>query len=46
MAHWVNHLQNNIFKNPPPLPLLYEISGAPSATGSYSRQAGRQKKYK
>ena len=28
MAQWVNHLQNNIFVNPPPLPLLYEISGA------------------
>ena len=28
MAQWVNHLQNNIFVNPPPLPLLCEISGA------------------
>ena len=28
MAHWVNRLWNNIFVNPPPLPLLYEISGA------------------
>ena len=24
----LNRLQNNIFVNPPPLPLLYEISGA------------------
>ena len=28
MAQWVNHLWNNIFINPPPLPLLCEISGA------------------
>ena len=28
MAQWVNHLQNNIFINPPPLPLLCEISSA------------------
>ena len=28
MAQWVNGLQNNIFVNPPPLPLLCEISGA------------------
>ena len=28
MAQWVNRLQNNIFVNPPPLPLLCEISGA------------------
>ena len=27
MAQWVNNLQNNIFVNPPPLPLC-EISGA------------------
>ena len=27
MAQWVNHLQNNIFVNPPSLPLSYEISG-------------------
>ena len=25
---WVNRLLNNIFVNPPPLPLLCEISGA------------------
>ena len=25
---WVSRLQNNIFVNPPPLPLLCEISGA------------------
>ena len=28
MAQWANRLRNNIFVNPPPLPLLYEISGA------------------
>ena len=29
MAQWVNRLRNNIFVNPPPLPLLYKIqSGA------------------
>ena len=28
MAQWVNRLRNKIFANPPPLPLLYEISGA------------------
>ena len=28
MAQWVNRLQNNIFVNPPLLPLLCDISGA------------------
>ena len=28
MAQWVNHLRNNVFVNPLPLPLLCEISGA------------------
>ena len=28
MAQWVNPLRNNISVNPPPLPLLCEISGA------------------
>ena len=28
MAQWVNHLRNKIFVNPPPLPLLCEISGS------------------
>ena len=28
MVQWVNHLQNNIFINPLPLPLSCEISGA------------------
>ena len=28
MAQWVNRLRNNIFVNAPPLPLLFEISGA------------------
>ena len=42
MAQWVNRLRNNIFVNPPPLPLL---SGAlhlaqPGLTAG--RQAGRQ----
>ena len=44
MAQWVNRLRNKIFVNPPPLPLLYEISGAlhlaqPGLTAG--RQAGR-----
>ena len=44
MAQWVNRLQNKIFVNPPPLPLLCEISGAlhlaqPGLTAG--RQAGR-----
>ena len=43
MAQLVNHLRNNIFVNPPPLPLLCEISGAlhlaqPGLTAG--RQAG------
>ena len=28
MAQWVNRLRNKIFVNPPPLPLLCEISRA------------------
>ena len=28
MAQWVNCLRNNIFVNPPPLPLLCEVTGA------------------
>ena len=45
MAQWVNRLRNKIFVNPPPLPLLCEISGAlhlaqPGLT------AGRQVKYR
>ena len=28
MAQWVNRPRNNIFVNPPPLPLSCEISGA------------------
>ena len=28
MVQWVNRLRNNIFVNPPPLPLSCEISGA------------------
>ena len=45
MAQWVNCLRNNIFVNPPPLPLLCEISGVlhlaqPGLTAG--RQAGRR----
>ena len=45
MAQWVNRLRNNIFVNPPPLPLLCEGSGAlhlvqPGLTAG--RQAGRR----
>ena len=40
MAQWVNCLRNNIFVNPPPLPLLCEIwNPVPSVTGSYGRLA-------
>ena len=53
MAQWVNRLWNNIFVNPPPLPLLCEISGAlhlaqPGLMAGWlagrlaGRQAGRQ----
>ena len=45
MTQWVNRVQNNIFVNALPLPLLCEISGAlhlaePGLTAG--RQAGRQ----
>ena len=44
MAQWVNHLWNNIFVNPPTLPLSCETSGAlhlvqPGLTAGW--QAGR-----
>ena len=44
MAQWVNRFRNNIFVNPPPLPLLCESSGAlhlaqPGLTAGW--QAGR-----
>ena len=49
MAQWVNRLRNNIFVNPPPLPLLCEIFGAlhlaqPGLTAGRLAgwQAGRQ----
>ena len=49
MAQWVNRLRNNIFINPPPLPLLCESSGAlhlaqPGLTAGRlaGRQAGRR----
>ena len=45
MAQGINCLRNNIFVNPPPLPLLCEISGAlhlvqPGLTAG--REAGRR----
>ena len=45
MAQWVNRLRNNVFVNPPPLPLSCEISGAlhlaePGLTAGWL--AGRQ----
>ena len=48
MAQWVNRLRNNIFVNPPPLPLSCEISGAlhlvqPGLTAGW--QAGWLTKY-
>ena len=53
MVQWVNRLRNNIFVNPPPLPLLCEISGAlhlaqPGLTAGRQavRQAGWQTKHK
>ena len=49
MAQWVNRLRNNIFVNPPPLPLLCESSEAlhlaqPGLTAGWlaGRLAGRQ----
>ena len=44
MAQWINRLRNNVFVNPPPLPLSCEISGAlhlaePGLTAGW--QAGR-----
>ena len=45
MAQWVNRLRNNIFVNPPPLPLSCEISGAlrlPQPGLTAGRLAGRQ----
>ena len=49
MAQWVNRLQNNIFVNPPPLPISCEISGAlhlaqPGLTAGW--QAGRLTKFR
>ena len=44
MAQWVNRLRNNIFVNPPPLPLSCEISGALHLAQlglTAGRQAGR-----
>ena len=53
MAQWVNRLQNNIFVNPPPLPLSCEISGAlhlaqPGLTAGWQAgwQAGWLTKYR
>ena len=41
MAQWVNRLRNNIFVNPPPLPLLCEISG-PLHIAQLDLMTGRQ----
>ena len=41
MAQWVNRLWNNIFVNPPPLPLMCEISGALHLAQPGLQQAGR-----
>ena len=41
MAQWINRLRNKIFVNPPPLPLLCEISGALHLAQPGLRQAGR-----
>ena len=53
MAQRVNRLRNKIFVNPPPLPLLCEISGAlhlaqPGLTAGRPSgwQAGWQTKYR
>ena len=53
MAQWVNRLRNNIFVNPPSLPLLCEISGVlhlaqPGLTASWQAgwQEGWQTKYR
>ena len=49
MAQWVNCLRNDIFVNPPPLPLLCEISGALHLAQlglTAGRQAVRQMKYR
>ena len=44
MVQWVNRLRNNIFVNPPPLPLLCEISGLvqPGLTAGGRQVAGRR----
>ena len=45
MVQWVNRLRNNIFVNPPPLPLLCEISRALHLAQlglMAGRQAGRE----
>ena len=42
MVQWVNRLRNNIFINPPPLPLSCEISGALHLAQLGLMAAGRQ----
>ena len=49
MAQWINLFRNSIFVNPPPLPVLCEISGAvdlaePGLTAGWQAgwQAGRR----
>ena len=46
MAQWVNRLQNNIFVNPPPLPLLCEISGPLHLAQLSFTAGGWQTKYR
>ena len=46
MVQWVNHLQNNIFTNPPLLPLLCEISGALHLAQPGLMAGGKQTKCK
>ena len=42
MAQWVNRLRNNIFVNPPPLPLLCEIFSGALHLAQPGLTAGRQ----
>ena len=46
MVQWLNHLWNNIFVNPLPLPLLCEISKALQLGLTAGRLAVRQMKYR
>ena len=49
MVQWINRLRNNVFVNPPQLPLSCEISGALHLAElglTASWQAGWQMKYR